>query len=82
MLKPTSSYDSNKVYTIAITNHQKAELLQSGIDLTRPLAPDEIAGQTLATLISTGTELNSAYLTESSFPKQVGYAAVFRLDQV
>ena len=82
MLKPTSSYDSNKVYTIAITNHQKAELLQSEIDLTRPLAPDEIAGQTLATLISTGTELNSAYLTESSFPKQVGYAAVFRLDQV
>ena len=48
MLKPTSSYDSNKVYTIAITNHQKAELLQSEIDLTRPLAPDEIAGQTLA----------------------------------
>ena len=82
MLKPSSNYESNTAYAITITGHQQAELLPLEADLTRPLAPDEVVGQTLATLVSAGTELNSAYLTESDFPKRLGYAAVFRLDQV
>ncbi len=45
-----------------------------------PLGPDEIRGQTIATLISQGTEL--AWANGDDFPIRPGYAAVFRVDEI
>ena len=42
-----------------------------------PLAPDEIRGETIATLISQGTEL--AWAGGDDFPIRPGYGAVFRV---
>lgn len=44
-----------------------------------PLAPDEIRGQTICTLISQGTEL--AWAEGDSFPIRPGYAAVFAVTE-
>jgi threonine dehydrogenase-like Zn-dependent dehydrogenase len=49
---------------------------------SRPLDSDELAGRTIATLISAGTELASAYQATSGFPRGVGYAAVFEVEAV
>lgn len=46
----------------------------------RPLGPHEMAGRTLCTLVSVGTEL--AVLLGKEFPKIVGYAAVFEVERV
>ena len=67
-------------YAITITARENAELLATARDAT-PLGPTEIAGQTLASLISAGTELASAYRAEH-FPVTPGYAAVFRVDAI
>ncbi len=45
-----------------------------------PLKPTQIAGRTLATLTSPGTELNGAYLGDR-FPARPGYAAIFEVEQ-
>lgn len=45
-----------------------------------PLAPDEIRGPTLVTLISQGTELGWA--EGEDFPIRPGYAAVFRVEEI
>lgn len=42
--------------------------------------PGEVAGRTLATLVSPGTEINSSYLGER-FPSTPGYSAVFEVEQ-
>src|SRR4051794_38813694 len=67
-------------YTVTVTAHEQAELLASEPD-ARPLGPKEVAGRTLATLISAGTELAGAYLA-SSFPRVPGYAAVFEVEAI
>jgi threonine dehydrogenase-like Zn-dependent dehydrogenase len=46
----------------------------------RPLGPTEVAGRTLATLVSVGTEV--AVLTSDGFPARPGYAAVFEVAAV
>lgn len=45
-----------------------------------PLAPGDIRGATIATLISQGTEL--AWANGDDFPIRPGYAAVFRVDEI
>jgi threonine dehydrogenase-like Zn-dependent dehydrogenase len=45
-----------------------------------PLGPAEIAGRTLATLVSPGTE--TAWLAEGAYPIRPGYAAVFEVERV
>lgn len=45
-----------------------------------PLGADEIRGQTLATLVSQGTEIGWA--NGDAFPIRPGYAAVFRVDEI
>ena len=45
------------------------------------IGANEVAGHTLATLISAGTELNSGYLGDN-FPRQSGYAAAFKVEKV
>jgi threonine dehydrogenase-like Zn-dependent dehydrogenase len=63
---------------IVITAPEKAELQPIDVD-TGPLGPKEVAGHTLATVISAGTELAWNY-TGKQFPTRPGYAAVFRVE--
>jgi NADPH:quinone reductase-like Zn-dependent oxidoreductase len=67
-------------YSVTFTAREQAELLPLERD-EKPLAPDEVAGRTLATLISAGTELAGGYLGQR-FPSRPGYAAVFRVESV
>ena len=68
---------------IVFTAREKAELLTKTHDAE--LAPTEIAGHTVATLVSPGTELNGSYIPDRpdrKFPREPGYAAAFVVDQV
>jgi len=65
---------------VTITGYERAELLPVPAD-SRPLAPSEVSGRTLATMISPGTELAACY-QGSQFPAVPGYAAVFAVEQV
>ncbi len=65
-------------YGVVITAPEKAELHPIDIDAA-PLGPKEVAGPTLATVISAGTELAWNY-TGKQFPSRPGYAAVFRAE--
>jgi threonine dehydrogenase-like Zn-dependent dehydrogenase len=47
-----------------------------------PLGPTEIAGRTLATLISPGTEINAGFDVDREKPGVGGYAAVFEIDSI
>ncbi len=67
-------------YGVVVTAREKAELLPIQID-PAPLGPNEVAGRTLATVISAGTELAWAY-TGKDFPTRPGYAAVFRVESI
>ena len=52
---------------------------------TGPLGALEIAGHTICSLISAGTEINGSYNDSQNFnnyPKTSGYAAVFEVEQV
>lgn len=71
---------SHPIQSVTFTAHQQAELLELVNEPTAP-APAEIAGRTLVTLISPGTELNGAYLGQE-FPRSPGYAAIFQVEQV
>ncbi|MCC7262282.1 MAG: zinc-binding alcohol dehydrogenase [Candidatus Latescibacteria bacterium] len=64
------------VYTAA----ERAELLDREPD-QRPLAADEVAGPTLFSLISPGTELANYTGLGGQFPFHPGYASVFRVEQ-
>lgn len=63
---------------VTFTAPEQAKLLPIERD-DRPLGPREVAGRTLATLISAGTELAGAY-RGSQFPRVPGYAAVFEVE--
>ena len=67
-------------YAVTFTERETAKLLPVDID-TDAIGADEVAGHTLATLISAGTELNSGYLG-NNFPRQSGYAAAFKVEKV
>lgn len=64
---------------VVIAAREQAALVDAPRD-PAPLGPREVEGRTLATLISTGTELNAAYLG-SHFPATPGYAAVFEVER-
>lgn len=59
------------------------EIAQEEINL-EALKPDGVAGKTLCTLISAGTEINAAFLDvfDWGYPKKAGYAAVFQVEHV
>lgn len=67
-------------YAVRFTAREQAELLPYEPDAS-PLGPNELAGKTLYTLVSAGTEIMGGYLGDS-FPKTPGYAAVFRVEAV
>lgn len=68
------------IYTITFTAREQAELLPAPEQTLEP-GPNEIAGPTLVTLASPGTELNGAYLGQN-FPRYPGYAAIFAVERV
>lgn len=65
---------------VTFTARERAELVPAEPD-EAPLGPREVAGRTLATLISAGTELADGYLGEQ-FPRRPGYAAAFEVQEV
>jgi len=71
---------SESIYAVTFTAREKAELLPVADAVLEP-KPDEIAGHTLVTLASPGTELNGAYLGEK-FPRYPGYASIFQVERV
>jgi len=67
-------------HAVAVTAREQAELVAAPRP-AEPLGPHQVEGRTLATLVSPGTELASAYLGER-FPRTPGYAAVFQVEAV
>jgi len=72
---------NQKDFIVRITACEQAEL-QTVERESKPLAPDELAGRSLATLISAGTELASGYQATNGFPRGLGYAAVFKAEEI
>jgi len=64
---------------VTITAYGKAELLPCERP-AEPLGPQEVAGHTVSSLISSGTETYWNYLGDS-FPCNPGYAAIFRVEE-
>jgi NADPH:quinone reductase-like Zn-dependent oxidoreductase len=71
---------ANSDHAVTFTAREQAELLPIEQDQT-PLGPRQVAGRTLVSLISAGTELAGAY-QGTSFPRVPGYAAVFEVEAV
>ena len=71
---------SRPEYAVTFTAREQAELLEIEGE-SRPLGPREVAGRTLATLVSAGTELAGSY-QGTSFPRVPGYAAVFEVEEL
>ncbi|HYE04157.1 MAG TPA: zinc-binding dehydrogenase [Planctomycetota bacterium] len=65
---------------IAFTARERAELIEVPRDAS-PLGANEVAGTTLVSLASPGTELN-AFIAERTDRAICGYAAIFRVDAV
>ncbi len=64
---------------IMFSKHQQAELTE----VTAPvLSPVCVAGRTLTSVISAGTELGMQYLADDGFPHWPGYGAVFEVDEM
>lgn len=68
---------SETLRAVQFVARERAELREVGP--AQEPGPGEVAGRTLFSLISPGTELNGGYLGEH-FPCGSGYAAVFRLE--
>ena len=68
------------IWTVAFTAREKAELVEVPLP-EGPLGAREIAGRSLASLVSPGTEINGEYLG-TRFPSYHGYAAVLQVEEV
>lgn len=67
---------------VAITAHKQANLIDDLPDFEEPIPADAVRGRTLVSLISSGTELNHAFLSSGPFPIGVGYACVFKVTEI
>ena len=65
--------------TVTFTGNETAALITQEVEPR--LGPTEVAGRTLASLVSPGTELNGSYLGQN-FPRTPGYSAVFEVEHV
>ncbi|MBN1671007.1 MAG: zinc-binding alcohol dehydrogenase [Kiritimatiellae bacterium] len=71
-------------HAVVMTAKEHAELQEIERDAT-PLGADEVAGRTLVSLISAGTETIGSYAAthyKVRFPQRTGYAAVFQVEEV
>ena len=69
-----------EIQDLILTAHGLVEIQRTSVD-SQPLAPHEIAGPTIASMISPGTEIQGCLLGEN-FPRKSGYACVIRVEQV
>lgn len=67
-------------HVVVFTAKETAELVERPAD-TKPLDATEVAGRTVVSLVSPGTEINGQYLG-AKFPAEPGYAAVFKVDTI
>ncbi len=72
---------AKKDFAVTIVSHEQAEL-QAFERSDKPLEASEVAGRSIVTLISSGTELAGAYRATGGFPRRLGYAAVFEVEEV
>lgn len=70
--------------SIFAVEKKKVELTEDVVDPCKDFTENTIAGRTLYTLISTGTEINGMYLNvfDWDYPVAMGYAAVFLVEYV
>jgi threonine dehydrogenase-like Zn-dependent dehydrogenase len=66
---------------VAHVRRRIVELMDWPMDAS-PLKPGEVAGRTIATLVSAGTEINGNFDVERTAPWVGGYAAVFEVTDV
>ena len=69
----------NTMKSVAFTALRQAQLVDRPADAS-PLQPDEVAGRTLVTLVSPGTEINWGFDQPHPAPVYPGYAAVLQID--
>ena len=69
-----------KRYTVTHIAKEQCKLLADDFEDTE-LKPNEIAGRTVASLVSPGTELNANYLGKR-FPNKSGYSLVFEIEKI
>jgi threonine dehydrogenase-like Zn-dependent dehydrogenase len=66
---------------IVFPSQAKASLVTRDVPV-RALADNDVAGATISSVISAGTELGMQYLSDRDFPHEPGYGAVFRVEEV
>lgn len=71
---------SRTVQQIIFPAREQAEL--SKTRPARTVGPSEVAGRTLTSVLSTGTELGMQYCAEDGFPHEPGYGAVLEIEEV
>lgn len=77
----------NRDRVILFTAKEQAELAPIERS-TEPLKPDEVAGPTVVSLVSSGTEVVGGYSAHhyefkpDSYPRRSGYAAIFRVEEI
>jgi threonine dehydrogenase-like Zn-dependent dehydrogenase len=64
---------------ITFTGVERADVVTA---MRAPLGPHQVAGPTVVTLVSPGTELSWGYTVPGDFPRAPGYAAVFRVEDI
>lgn len=69
------------MWQVTITIPEHAELLERAFD-TSNLAPTELLGRTLSSLISAGTEIAGEYTPIGDYLRYPGYASVFEVEAV
>ncbi len=69
------------VKAVAYTSRRQVQLIDWPFNAA-PLGPTEVAGRTLATLISPGTEINAGFDVDREKPGVGGYSSVFEIEQV
>lgn len=74
------SWNPECVSYIRFVAQGKAELAEAAVHMP-PIAPDEVRGKTLVSLVSPGTELNANY-NGKKFPNSPGYSNVFQVEEV
>ena len=72
--------DASPTPTLLFHGSKRIELVDWPLG-DSPLKENEVAGRTLVSLISPGTELNAAFAAERGSPTLSGYAAVMEIDQ-
>lgn len=72
-----------KNHYLNFVSEKQIEIAEEDIDISQ-LGNEEIAGSTVFSMISAGTELNASFLNifKKGYPKKSGYTVVFRIEHL